>query len=109
MIELKPCPFCGGDNVIIRKQEHPAGTRFQAVCPNCMAMVATGTFQCETQAANAWNRRATEKTGVWIMPRKNMCKCSICGTAYNHSVEWIPDKYCSECGTRLFVEGGNND
>ena len=42
--------------------------------------------------------------GKWIKCRKNYSKCSECGTAYSHPVDWTPDKYCSECGARLFME-----
>lgn len=42
--------------------------------------------------------------GKWIKCRKNYSKCSECGTAYSHPVDWTPDKYCSECGARLYME-----
>lgn len=44
------------------------------------------------------------RRGKWIKCRKNYSKCSECGTAYSHPVDWTPDKYCSECGARLFME-----
>lgn len=103
-MELKPCPFCGNMAIIIDPQKTPVGVRYRAVCPKCMAMVSPGFFQNEIDAASAWNKRSEERTGKWIRLRKNYSKCSECGTAYNHPVDWVPDKYCSECGAKMIME-----
>lgn len=59
MAELKPCPFCGSDDVgcwttsaILPNGKHPHFVR----CDNCWA---TSNSCCSTEEAiEAWNRRA---------------------------------------------------
>ena len=53
--ELKPCPFCGSDNVHL---SHWTGQAY-VYCANCM--VRTEVYlhgSCEEKAIEAWNRRA---------------------------------------------------
>ena len=57
MDKLKPCPFCGGDNLYVDGYEHGAGTRWRVVCLSCMGMVDSGTVQQKHRAIEAWNRR----------------------------------------------------
>ena len=50
MAELKPCPFCGSDRVMITRP-----ITWQAWCANCKAI---GPWKVEKQdAIAAWNRR----------------------------------------------------
>lgn len=71
---LKPCPFCGCDNVVIL-YDHPEsvgpsiGGGFYISHPlwrdypqswGCQAVPSNGYFQTEQEAIAAWNRRATE-------------------------------------------------
>lgn len=54
--KLKPCPFCGSDEVEV---EHNAHGEFWCYCPACYSR--TGTYDQEngyTLAIEAWNRRA---------------------------------------------------
>lgn len=59
-IKLKPCPFCGGQPVLIDKDI--LGTWCKSVmCRDCKATVAYFVDESnrgEKRAANAWNRRA---------------------------------------------------
>ena len=55
MIELKPCPFCGSDNVAMR-----GSTIFYIICMDCEA--STNISYDRQEAADKWNRRhPTEK------------------------------------------------
>lgn len=59
MEELKPCPFCGGNNAMVVDYMHQCNQkRYRVVCPECMAMVDAGTWQNMNHAIEAWNTRA---------------------------------------------------
>lgn len=51
--------------------------------------------------ADAIEELSMKRTGVWITPRKNYCKCSVCGTGFHHSVGEELDNYCAECGAKM--------
>ena len=54
MIELKPCPFCGGKDSGILTTSYD-GYWFAVFCENCMAH--TRKCRQEKDAIEAWNRR----------------------------------------------------
>ena len=61
MDKLKPCPFCGGNEITIRQIEY-AGIiepRFYAQCRNCFAQTGPG-WITEKGAVEAWNRRVSD-------------------------------------------------
>lgn len=54
--ELKPCPFCGAGNVILRKSER---LHFSWVsCPDCGLEAPTETGVSDDDAVSYWNTRA---------------------------------------------------
>jgi len=50
MIKLKPCPFCGCENIYIDGYKHGAGLRWRVMCLDCMGMVDPGTIQQKYRA-----------------------------------------------------------
>lgn len=57
MEKLKPCPFCGSDNVHLSHWTDQA----YVYCANCM--IKTDVYLhsgCDKKAVEAWNRRADE-------------------------------------------------
>jgi Lar family restriction alleviation protein len=60
-LELLPCPFCGGDEVVYMEYEHPVGRRWAVVCMGCMAEVDPGWAQQKCHVQDSWNRRAGNK------------------------------------------------
>lgn len=56
-IELKACPFCGGDADVyhVHTIGSPKATA-KAMCNSCEAQ--TGAFDSLTDAATSWNQRA---------------------------------------------------
>lgn len=61
MAELKPCPFCGSNDVgcWMSSQKFPNGKNPHWVyCDNCEA--ETGKYCSEEEAIEAWNRRAED-------------------------------------------------
>ena len=73
--ELKPCPFCGGDEV--RFTQSWASSVVLIYCPTCTAVVSFGGNKRDTYkySAEAWNRRGKHiryetPTGFRLMPDK---------------------------------------
>lgn len=56
--ETKPCPFCGGKEIVIDKYEHQSGERFRIFCAGCMAMIDPGYAQNKHTVIDIWNKRA---------------------------------------------------
>lgn len=50
-IELKSCPFCGGDASVVKY----VGDLYAVVCDYCFAR--TGKYREKQKAVSAWNRR----------------------------------------------------
>ena len=53
MNELRPCPFCGSDDVEVVQLMPDSG--FMTVCSKCPASIGAKT---KDEAINLWNRRA---------------------------------------------------
>lgn len=63
-INLKPCPFCGGD-AIVREFNAPDGSiMYSARCASgkCLIKPMTGWTYTKQRAIDAWNRRADDGT-----------------------------------------------
>lgn len=56
-LALKPCPFCGCDEVVYVQYEHAAGLRWKVFCPNCTASIDPGWAQSKTVVRDMWGRR----------------------------------------------------
>lgn len=56
MMELKPCPFCGGEAELCDN-----GYFVDVSCKHiqCRGFADTLRYKCEEEAVEAWNRRAT--------------------------------------------------
>lgn len=61
MADLKQCPFCGGNEIIIRHIEYVGipEPRFFAQCRNCFAQTGAG-WTTEKGAIVTWNMRAND-------------------------------------------------
>ncbi len=56
--EVKPCPFCGGKEIIIDKYESKLGnTRFRIICSGCMATIDPGWAAQASVVKGMWNKR----------------------------------------------------
>lgn len=54
--KLKPCPFCGNEDIII---ERGPVCGFRATCNSCITSSAY--FDCEDEAIKAWNEIAEKR------------------------------------------------
>mgnify|MGYP002708508269 CR=1 FL=1 len=59
--EVKPCPFCGGKEIVIDKYKHNSGQRYRIFCTGCMAMIDPGYAQQEYTVIKMWNKRKVKK------------------------------------------------
>lgn len=66
--ELKPCPFCGGNDLIIFPDRNVEGTIFSyhVHCRDCLCNGRNhnkiGWCETEAEAVEAWNTRASQTT-----------------------------------------------
>lgn len=59
-IDLRPCPFCGGEAETVR-----VGDMYYVRCGNndCPVVVETNNYYAEYDAISAWNTRYTDDDG----------------------------------------------
>lgn len=115
--ELKPCPFCGCKNIIVRKYTAVAGVHYYVQCDStnggCGANIDSRTTK--KSAVEAWNKRTDEvRHGEWIDVPLNSdpndwthkynlrTKCSACGFAMPR--EYPRYNICPHCGAKM--DGG---
>lgn len=55
--KAKPCPFCGGEEIVFTKYDHAAGERYAIFCTNCIAAIDPGWAQSKITVLDMWNRR----------------------------------------------------
>ena len=62
MVELKPCPFCGGEAVLEGTYITRTWQAYEIYCKNqnCLGHYINQGFNSEKEAARAWNKRAGE-------------------------------------------------
>lgn len=56
-MELKPCPFCGGEACMQEHVFHGYTSTYGVVCLDCCAETRQF-YDTKEEAAEAWNRRA---------------------------------------------------
>ena len=59
-LALKPCPFCGNEEIMYMQYQHVAGLRWMVMCSKCVASIDPGYAQERHRVAQMWNRRAGE-------------------------------------------------
>lgn len=98
-MELKPCPFCGGDIRIVRLHGS-YGEQWYARCDRCE--VSSYYYKTEAQAIEAWSARP-ERTCRIKVDAETGCflTCSECGAI---QPEDYTVYYCWSCGARVVGE-----
>jgi Lar family restriction alleviation protein len=75
MPEIRRCPFCGGDKIIIRQFDDDA---YMATCEGCGA--STAIKKTSQAARTSWNMRAALKEEALGVVGKISLSCPKCGT-----------------------------
>ena len=57
MIDIKPCPFCGSEDLFVDPGEYR--TDYAIICARCGGRI--GYFNTFEYAQEAWNRRAVDE------------------------------------------------
>lgn len=102
MSELKPCPFCGGKEIIFCDDFTEYGILFFATCESCGAM-AGGTNNREHQkeiALESWNTRPIEDA----LRAENERLRSLLRTGCNNALElgYCEEYFCLDCNNSEF-------
>ena len=105
MEELKPCPFCGGEAILL---EDWKDGNFIVGCANndCIARLSgIPSFDNAEQAVKAWNTRAertckkrNHDTDNYYM---RCCSCSLCNSGWFEDIYDKPFSYCPHCGAKV--------
>ena len=105
MEELKPCPFCGGEAILL---EDWKDGNFIVGCANndCIARPSgIPSFDNAEQAVKAWNTRAertckkrNHDTDNYYM---RCCSCSLCNSGWFEDIYDKPFSYCPHCGAKV--------
>lgn len=100
-IELKPCPFCGGEAELVIDEPFKGFTFVE--CHECGSR---GSISKERQAIKAWNTRA-ERTARNNDAWEGFFECSSCGASFKlptseHSKRfYLIPFYCPVCGAKV--------
>lgn len=117
-IELKPCPFCGGEANTF--QTRWTNNRWYTCCPSCETICGlpdgdefVGKYDTEAEAAEAWNTRAerTCKAANLAEYAWDDFECSECGwVTWGFFMEHegcgtvCKPRFCPNCGAKVVEE-----
>lgn len=121
-LELKPCPFCGGEAHIIKQICLDNGFVSYEVSHSelncCMKIKSDTVYHIPEEAARAWNKRAenecmpaadvhAERHGRWIRQDDDLESdlCSECGAAFDYPPIMF---FCPICGAKMDGKDGDN-
>ena len=103
--ELKPCPFCGSNNIVIYDKSFNSRLYYDILCRDCEASVHfADENETEEGAANMWNTRiAPERKPMTLDEAIEHCKevatknCSECAEEHKQLANWLRTlKYLEE-------------
>lgn len=110
MTELKPCPFCGCDEIMLHHGSLAARRivgKYWCYCMGCRA--SSGIYTTDKEAIEAWNRRDSNgyHSGHWIKMVDSAFEyyCSECEI---YMADDNPN-YCPNCGAKMNLEAEYGD
>lgn len=92
-VELKPCPFCGGEAEIWHRIELGYCTIF---CLNCKARIQKN---YDNETIQDWNRRADQEKAAPLFSCCEQCEDGKKGSFSDKSVYNM--NFCPNCGRKL--------
>ncbi len=100
--KLKPCPFCGSDDVHLYCVNDKGSL---VECNNCCYSIDYCLLS-EEETIKTWNTRAGKKEGIWhpIYNEYNECEGFICVCGV---VVRKPSNFCPNCGADMRKENDN--
>ena len=101
-VELKPCPFCGGEAVLTTEENCLGNWWFRVCCSQCL--FEQHIYNSQLEAISDWNKRVEDY--LQLKP------CPFCGSRVDliscHESKGVRDIYirCPSCGEQrhLFYE-----
>lgn len=95
--KLKPCPFCGSDNIVIYDKSFNSGPYYDIFCRDCEASVHfADESETEEGAVNMWNTRiAPERKPMTLDEAIEHCiekacrDCSECAKEHQQLANWL--------------------
>lgn len=102
MIELKPCPFCGGEaETICIDSGSVCGDEWRVQCHDCGSK--SGTYGYIEHAIEAWNTRdemtCTDVSYIALIDGFLCSECDCCLTAEQFYFGEL--NYCPNCGAKV--------
>ena len=71
--KLKPCPFCGGNNIVIYDKSFNSGPYYDIFCRDCEASVRfADESETEEGAVNMWNTRIAPESEANVFDEKTV-------------------------------------
>lgn len=101
-MELKECPFCGGESEIC----DPAIDGFYVECANakCLVNPQTWCYDDKEGAIEAWNTRYERTCALEINTDMSAIRCGKCGYEVSRGTVLQDVKFCPNCGARVINE-----
>lgn len=102
--ELKPCPFCGSNNIVIYDKSFNSRLYYDIFCRDCEASVHfADENETEEGAVNMWNTRiAPERKPMTLDEAIEHCEevatknCSECAEEHKQLANWLRTLKCLE-------------
>ena len=102
MDELKPCPFCGCEDVVIKNHY---GTVYRIGCQTdgCKGWwYESVLYRTEAKAIEAWNTRAERTCKRVLFEPTGVLVCSECGAGMPKQLDkYCYLHYCPNCGAHV--------
>lgn len=108
--KLKPCPFCGSDDVHIRVHCNEEGEEVgaQIECYGCVSIYVHSEAINQEELVSAWNRRAdVKRENSLCWSKQGLYPDGFGGVKVGYTCpychKYVPyaGKYCGKCGERV--------